>query len=228
MTENKFSVLKKINAIYKEISHVTKGATVGYGRNSYKAVQHDDVTNLLHDPITNAGLVCIPNVTDCTMEFQEYKTKDGIAHRFVCNTWVELQVICSDTGGSIKTKSFAMAFDSQDKAPGKAYSMALKYCYLKLFMLASGDDEEQRMEEPQGQIKANNYKPSVNTNVNPDLISPAQKGLLWNLMKEKKLVMSDLCKPVIEKMKPAQASKLIEGMKEVRDQNQFDNLIFKV
>ena len=40
-----------------------------------------------------------------------------------------------------------MAFDSQDKAPGKLFSMGAKYNLLKTFMIASGDNEEARVEE---------------------------------------------------------------------------------
>ena len=48
-------------------------------------------------------------------------------------------------------KSFAYAFDSGDKAVGKAESMAVKYVFLKNFVLESTDNEESRDHE-------NNFK----------------------------------------------------------------------
>ncbi|MCA9381740.1 ERF family protein, partial [Candidatus Dojkabacteria bacterium] len=138
INQAELSVFKKINLVYQEVTNVEKTATVGYGNNSYTAVEHDEVTSILKESITKHGLICIPNVTECEVEYQTYKSKNGNAERFVVRNWVELKVIDIESGGFVSTKAFAMAFDSQDKAPGKAYSMALKYCYLKLFMLKSG------------------------------------------------------------------------------------------
>jgi hypothetical protein len=64
--------------------------------------------------------------------------------------------------------------DSSDKAMGKAYSMALKYCYLKTFMLESLDEEESRECE-------STYKPSYNTPSKDDLATPAQLGAIQKL-----------------------------------------------
>ena len=140
------NVHMRIHAVMKEVKTVLKTENIGYGNSQYKAVSHDAVTRLLHEPVVNAGLIAIPNMESCEVTSYEAFKKDG-------NKYVNFQatVIASVVFYNIhkpeefiKTECTAYAFDVGDKAVGKAYSMALKYCYLKTFMLESLDGEEKR------------------------------------------------------------------------------------
>lgn len=134
----------------KDVKSVIKGSEVSITSNSsYKAVSHDDVTAILHDPITNAGIIALPDMVEHSLEIlTQEKTYNGVTNT---SKVYMVKVIASVTFINIDnpedrltTKCFAYALDSGDKATGKAYSMAVKYCYLKTFMLESLDDEESR------------------------------------------------------------------------------------
>ena len=139
-------VYKKINNILKEIESIEKTANIKIGGGGYKAVEHDEVTRLLHMPIANAGLIVVPNELGCHINPVVLKGKHGDRNEFKAQVTMNLKVIDIEDGSSIETCATAYAFDSGDKATGKAQSMAIKYCYLKLFMLESKDNEEARVE----------------------------------------------------------------------------------
>lgn len=144
------NLFQRINLVMKSVSSVHKGSTVemGGGR-SYSAVNHDDVTALLHGPITAAGIVAMPDMSDFTLEAleskSEYQGKVTTKVSYLAKIQASVTFINIDKPEEkITTKCYSYAMDSSDKAMGKAYSMALKYCYLKTFMLESLDEEESR------------------------------------------------------------------------------------
>jgi len=144
------NLYQKINDIQKQVKSVHKGGTVKINeRQSYSAVLHDDVTGLLHDPIANAGIVAMARMETCELEsFEVQKSYNGqttSSRSYMVKVWASVTFMNSDNPTEqFQTQCFAYAIDSGDKATGKAYSMAIKYCYLKTFMLESCDDEESR------------------------------------------------------------------------------------
>jgi hypothetical protein len=155
------NLYQKLNDIQKTVKSVHKGGTVKINeRASYSAVLHDDVTALLHDPIANAGIVAMPRMETCELEIiRTSKTYNGQvteSNSYMVKVWASVTFINSENPTEqYQTQCFAYAIDSGDKASGKAYSMAIKYCYLKTFMLESCDDEESRDWE-------NNQKHNIN------------------------------------------------------------------
>ncbi len=144
------NLYQKINDIQKQVKSVHKGGTVKINeKSSYSAVLHDDVTGLLHDPIANAGIVAMARMETCELEsFEVQKSYNGqttSSRSYMVKVWASVTFMNSDNPTEkFQTQCFAYAIDSGDKATGKAYSMAIKYCYLKTFMLESCDDEESR------------------------------------------------------------------------------------
>jgi hypothetical protein len=144
------NLYQKINDIQKTVKSVHKGGTVKINeRASYSAVLHDDVTALLHDPIANAGIVAMPRMETCEVEIirtsKSYNGQITESNSYMVKIWASVTFINSENPSEqYQTQCFAYAIDSGDKAAGKAYSMAIKYCYLKTFMLESCDDEESR------------------------------------------------------------------------------------
>jgi len=148
VAEKKLNIYQKINAIMKEISYVQKTGMVGSGSFGYKAVLHDHVTALIQPYFVQYGLVAVPNVIEHTFTRYDVTTKKGVSDRYQTDIKIELTIInADDPSETITSTAIAQGLDPQDKASGKAYSMAVKYCYLKLLMLASGDQEEDRVEE---------------------------------------------------------------------------------
>jgi hypothetical protein len=145
----KLNVYQRVNKVMSEISYLQKTGEIGYGNNKYTAILHDHVTKALQPICVKHGLVLIPEMIDTEVLRYQVLKKDGTPmDRYECQTTAKITVVNIDNGSdSFTTQAMAHSFDTQDKSTGKAYSMAVKYCYLKLFMLASGDDEENRVEE---------------------------------------------------------------------------------
>jgi hypothetical protein len=143
------NLYQKINEVMKQVQTVHKGAKISMGGGSYTAVSHDDVTSLLHMPCAEIGIVLIPNVisSEITSELKAPDKYGNIKKEYQTSVIVELTAINADNPEErLSVKMPAHAFDSSDKSPGKSISMATKYCYLKLFMLESIDEEEARPE----------------------------------------------------------------------------------
>lgn len=145
------NLYQKIVKIMEKVSYIEKGANVSTGAGSagYKAIQHDDVTALLHPHCADMGIVVIPSITSATVneikKITEHNGRQDVKISYRADVWVDVNFInADDPKEQIVTKTFSYAMDSSDKATGKAYSMAVKYAYLKTFMLQSGDDEESR------------------------------------------------------------------------------------
>lgn len=148
------NIYQKINNINKVITTVLKDSEVSMGGNrSYAAVSHDAVTNLLHLPLAKEGIVVIPSITNTVVSSTEHKeqTQYGEKIRTTYRADVSVSITfvnCDDPSDSFACSAFAYALDTGDKAVGKAYSMAVKNAYLKVFMLESVDEEEARHTEP--------------------------------------------------------------------------------
>ena len=142
-----------MNRVMREVQTIHKGTTVKITEHrSYTAVSHDDVTGLLHGPLTNAGIIAAASMDSCEIEcsetVKEYQGKQSKSLQYMAKVWASITFInIDDPTDRINLRSFAYALDSGDKAVGKAYSMAVKYIYLKGFMLESLDDEESRDNE---------------------------------------------------------------------------------
>jgi hypothetical protein len=131
----------------ERVQSVYKGTEVGFGNNKYKAVSHDDVTRLLHNEFVKEKIIMIPNVISNKIDEQVLNQKKGPAQSFSSFMEIEITLVNAENPeDSFKMNTSGFSFDSQDKASGKAYSYAVKYALLKLFMLESSDDEEQRLE----------------------------------------------------------------------------------
>lgn len=188
---------QKINDIQKEVKSVFKGSKVSITQNSsYQAVSHDDVAALLHLPMADAGIAVEVSMDSCEISTivtkKEYqgKVEDKISYMAkVCMlvTFVNSDEPCEDR---YTVKSFAYAFDSGDKAVGKACSMAVKYVYLKNFNLESTDEEESRdnerdqqtKHEPQKQPPAQQSMSVHQNGVTP--VSEQQRKAIWAISKK--------------------------------------------
>tara|TARA_R110002096_G_scaffold417196_1_gene620770 strand:+ start:108 stop:803 length:696 start_codon:yes stop_codon:yes gene_type:complete len=190
----KMNVYQKINVVMSGISYVQKTGNVPMGKKSYNAVLHDHVTKLVQPYFVDVGIIAIPKVIE--HEFSRYTVtnKYGDSDRYQTDMKVELTIINIDEPEErITVTAVAQGLDPSDKGPGKAYSMAVKYCYLKLLMLESGDQEEDRVEE--AKIKEKEHK--------------ANKGVRDEAAAKEK---ADLCETLIKLLK--ENNKYAEGKTE--------------
>lgn len=148
MTSKEVNLYQRINAVMRDVITVEKGVTISMANGrGYNAVSHDDVTRLLHLPIANYGIVLSPSVVQSDLKIiekkKEWQGKEQITNEYMASVIVELTATNSENPEEkLSIRMPAIAFDSGDKCFGKAISMATKYCYLKLFMLESVDEEE--------------------------------------------------------------------------------------
>ena len=152
------NVMERIHMVYGKINSIRKTATIKITKDrKYDAVEHDQVTKELRVFIRECGLVVIPSMENFDVTTREYVDNYGnnkIERKAIVLILMRIQNI-NDKEDFIESKSYAYALDSGDKATAKAYSMAVKNAYLKLFMLESGDKEESRDNE-----NNNHSKPS--------------------------------------------------------------------
>ncbi len=144
------NLYQKMSEIMKEVETVFKGANISMGNGrSYSAVNHDDVARLLHKPLAEHGIITKVSVEKVELSSRDKTNKYGdTAPEYRADVWVEVTFINADKPDEREVcKSFAYAFDSGDKAVGKAESMAVKYVFLKNFVLESTDNEESRDHE---------------------------------------------------------------------------------
>lgn len=149
MNESKMNLYQKINVVMKEVKYLQKDASVGYGNNAYTALSHDKVTSSLQKELAKIGIVHTAKTVDVHLDQRIVTNKKGEESlRYEVSGYVVSTFFNADNPSEkIECQSFSMAFDSQDKAPGKLFSMGAKYNLLKTFMIASGDNEESRVEE---------------------------------------------------------------------------------
>ena len=152
------NVYQRINKVMSEISYLQKTGEIGYGNNKYTAILHDHVTKALQPLCVKHGLVLIPEMINTEIKRYPVVNKRGeTSERYETQTTAKITVVNIEDGNDkFTTQAVAHSFDTQDKSTGKAYSMAVKYCYLKLFMLASGDEEENRVEAAKTVEQINN------------------------------------------------------------------------
>lgn len=162
------NLYQKINQVMKEVKSVTKDATIRMGGGSYTAVSHDSVTALLHGPCAEVGIVLASSVIENKVEVlqkeREYNGKKQITNEYMASVLVEVTAInADDPTERLTIKMPAYAFDASDKSCGKSISMAVKYAYLKLFMLESLDEEEARPDASYQQKPRQDYQAKANT-----------------------------------------------------------------
>jgi hypothetical protein len=148
---SELNIYQRINKIKSEVGKVGKDVTIGTGRNSYKAVSHDAVLNTVNQLMINNGVVA--HVIDVKMDVDrekytalDYQTKAPIekTRTFTTSTIVQRFVNIDDPTDWLDVHSIGHADDPSDKGAGKAYSYAGKYGFLKLFGLATGENDEAR------------------------------------------------------------------------------------
>ena len=139
---------KAITNVIKSVHGVEKGATVGEGRNAYKAVSDYDVKKVIRVAMADNGLCLIPVSIEPEATVSNWETTyNGTTQRKqqVFTTVKTKYLLLHESGESIEVAGYGHGVDSQDKAAGKASTYALKYALLYLFLVPVGviDDSEE-------------------------------------------------------------------------------------
>ncbi len=123
------NILQRLQDVMKELDYLQKEKKTGL---QYSFVSHDKVTGAVRPLLVKHGIVCWP--TDFVM------TQEGNRTQLHCKV---IFANVDDRTDFISADSIGFGIDAQDKGPGKAISYAVKYAYLKVLALETGDDPDQ-------------------------------------------------------------------------------------
>ena len=127
------NIHQRLFAVRGELGFLEKDKEVTINnKKAYGYISHDAVTAAVRVPLQKHGVFVVPSVVDCK--------NDG--NRTEMRVRVEF-VNVDNPRDAVSVETFGYGVDQSDKGPGKAYSYALKYAYLKMFLLNSGEDIEE-------------------------------------------------------------------------------------
>ena len=137
-------LLNKLNEVRRRVKYIQKDKEVKAGTRSYRAVTHDKVTAMVREHLTELGILLIPSVIDRKVTTVTSKTGSAVV---MYEGTIMVRFVDVDSGQSESMVLDAHAWDTGDKAPGKALSYAVKYAMLKMFSIETGENDEERVAE---------------------------------------------------------------------------------
>lgn len=199
MSENgKPNIYQRIIAVMKGVRYVQKEDRKV--NNLYTFVSHDAVVAAIRPHLEENRIAVIPTVLGTK--------QDG--NRTVMK--VRITLVNSDNPEeTVSVDMVGYGIDPQDKGPGKAFSYAYKYAFLKLFCLETGDDPERDNID----YKANggtkkttaSSKPDTDTS-KPQVVPPTPES------EEHKQAFDELTKLCAEKFFEAKKAMADAGLKQ--------------
>jgi hypothetical protein len=144
---SELNLYQRINEIRRKVSYVKKDKAVSTGgEGSYKAVTHDQVCSITREHLVEHGVVCFPYlVSSKSIPPIQVEGQQKVNKQWRYEVIYDFKFINIDKPSEFEVvRVEGHGLDSGDKAPGKALSMCRKYASLKLFEIASGDEEENR------------------------------------------------------------------------------------
>lgn len=138
------NLFHRIIWVRERVLRLGKDAQVaGYGE-GYKAITHDKVTAAMRPLMNAAGIVSwitCNHAEDAPTGAVTAKGRAIVQHRA---SFTVTFANAFNPEQKIELQQLAYADDFGDKAPGKATSYAMKYALLKMFMVETGEDDEER------------------------------------------------------------------------------------
>lgn len=182
---------KAILQVMEEVKNLQKDKTIGTGNNSYKSVTGAKVRSTLQQAMNRAGLTIIPVEVDYKEEVLRWKEQTQYGEKQKQQVRITAKVtytLLHSSGEFMPVVGIGTGVDSQDKAPGKATSYALKYTLLNLFIIPTGLDpddvhsddldtpEEPKEENGSGGPGGQKEKPAVNKEDWPKVLEYAAQS----------------------------------------------------
>lgn len=135
---------EKIANISAEIGNLQKDDSVGYGKNSYKAISIEKVVKAVGEKMNKYGVVIYPIQQNYTRTDEEVIKNDGNKGiNRISDVNVTYQVVnIHNPSEAMITVASGTGVDTQDKGVGKAQTYAYKNMLLKLFAIPTGDDTD--------------------------------------------------------------------------------------
>lgn len=170
------TLAQRMALVSAEAKYVKKASDVSTGGSgTYKAATHDDVTAVVQPLLEQHGILVSPT----TKKHKVKTVGDPDRPSFFTTVLLSVQFTNIDSPDDCMTSEwYGYGIDRGDKGIGKAYSYALKYCYLKTFGIETGEDDEQRVDiEDRGVAEARAYLEMVREHWGT---LHSMKELLWD------------------------------------------------
>lgn len=158
---DKLALHKKIAEISAAISHVEKK-----GRNDfhkYDYAQAADVYAAVRDEFSARGVTVVPAITSCDIRENGKNKMVSVA--------MEITLTDSESGEQMVVPWHGVGEDAGDKAIYKALTGSLKYFYIQLLSLPTGDDPE---DDAQDRRRSRSAAPA-STPSKPDVVELANQ-----------------------------------------------------
>lgn len=134
----KISILKKLNTIMKEVKSMEKDGQNTFQNYSY--LSETQVTLAMKKLLEKNGVV-FTHDTEFISITEVSPTSKG-TKQFMTTIRVRYVFCDMDTGGYVSGGEIGQGVDSQDKGIYKAITGAVKYIFMKTFLIPTGDDPE--------------------------------------------------------------------------------------
>ena len=142
---------EKILQIMQEVEYLQKDDRVGDGRNSYKAITEEKVTEVIRKSLIKNKVIILPFEqvhTRTDTPSINYEGKPQIIR--LATVDVKYKIIDVETGDFEIVPSSGTGVDTQDKAVGKAMTYSYKYMMLRTFAIPTGEDPDKISSEDFG------------------------------------------------------------------------------
>lgn len=138
---------KRLSDAVAELPPIEKDAFIEIGRTGYKATTYDNVVQTIRPILVKHGIAIETRAIDVQHGTYEAGTdRDGNPRiGFVCHVIAEVTLVNVDNPAErIVSTAPGTGMDTQDKAPGKAFTYAIKYALRAPLMATTGENDEER------------------------------------------------------------------------------------
>ena len=140
------AINKAILKVMEAVNYLQKDKVVGSGSASYKSVTGAKVRAAIRSAMIKEGLTITTQNIEFTEEVSNWEESNqyGTKRKQQVRITAKVDYLLEHTSGQSRTlQGLGTGVDSQDKAPGKALSYALKYTLLNLFVVPTGLDPDE-------------------------------------------------------------------------------------
>lgn len=143
------NIHQRINAVMEEITYIQKTTDVKMPKFSFKAVSHDKVIAEVRPSLIKHGIVMEATQKEIEVPFHTVPSSNPLQLYRAVYIVSFVNMDSPEDRVSVEIEAHSMCTD--DKAPGKTYSYAVKLAILKQFCIETGESEESQYTPPTGQ-----------------------------------------------------------------------------
>jgi hypothetical protein len=162
------NIYQRVNAVMNDCNYLQKKAA-----QQGKGIKYDEVIAMLREHLINHGVVMTFNQSSMELLGGVEGTKQKVYQGSYAMTLTNMD----KPDQTINHTVFAQGMDGGDKAPGKAFTYAVKMMLVKGFAIETGEDEESRAEK---EDKKNVIDNDQYTQLSPYCLENINNQIQWS------------------------------------------------